>query len=306
MITVAIPTFRRPELLRSLLQVLPARLDEARAHGPVEVVVVDNDPEGSAHPVVSEAAFDGLRYVLEPAPGIAAARNAALAAAQGSDVLVFLDDDESPREGWLPALLSTWEQTGAAAVMGRVISVFDHDVDPWVLATGVFRRRPRVTGTVIPAAASGNLLLDVAQVGRRGVTFDQTLGLAGGEDNLFSRLLVARGGTIVWCNESEVEDLVPASRTTRAWAVRRAFNGGNSAVTVALRLEPRWYRRVLVRAAGIVGGIARSSIGWLWHVWGRATGDLRADARGLRTSYRGRGMVAAACGHLHHEYARGA
>ncbi len=177
-LVVAVPTFRRPATLAGLLARLPERVAEVEG-ARVEVLVPDNDPAGSARQVVRDAPLP-VRYVVEPRPGIAAVRDRALDEAADADLLAFLDDDERPRERWLAALVGTWRDTGRpAAVMGRVISVFAHEPDPWLLATGVFRRRPRPTGLEIPVAASGNLLLDLRQVRSLGTRFDVTLGLAG-------------------------------------------------------------------------------------------------------------------------------
>jgi succinoglycan biosynthesis protein ExoM len=305
-LSVAVPTFRRPELLDSLLGLLPERVAEVGDRAVVTVLVVDNDPDGSARDIVARHPADLFTYVHQPVPGIAAARNRALetAATTGADLVAFVDDDERPRPGWLPSLLDTWARTRPAAVMGRVISVFAEEPDPWLIATGVFRRRARETGTTLPVAAAGNLLVDVRQVQDLGVEFDPTLGLSGGEDTLFSRQLVARGAAIVWCNESEAEDLVPAERLTRSWAMRRAFNGGNSVVQVELRMSSGPRARALVRTRRAVGGAGRIVAGLGRHLVGRIGGDLEHDARGLRTVHRGRGMVAGALGHVHEQYAR--
>ena len=302
-VAIGIPTFRRPDKLATLLAELPARISEVGLERPVRVLVVDNDPSGSAREV-AESAGPHVEYVIEPTPGIAAVRNRLLDEAAGSRLLAFIDDDERPLQHWLSALVATWVTYGSAAVMGRVISVFPDEVDPWLLGTGVFRRRERPTGLQIPVAAAGNLLLDLDQVRSLGIRFDTSLGLAGGEDTLFSRMLVAAGGRIVWCNESRAEDDVPAERLTRQWAMRRAYNGGNLAVDNDLRSEPSAMRRPAIRVRRFLGGIARTVFGWLRHVWGRVRGDQEHDARGLRTAYRGWGMVAGAVGRRHLEYTR--
>ncbi|GEK78822.1 glycosyltransferase family 2 protein [Agrococcus baldri] len=302
-IAIGIPTYRRPDRLAALLASMPARIAEVEGDVDVLVLVVDNDASGTAHDVVRAAPLP-VRYDIEPTPGIAAVRNRLLDLASDRHAIAFIDDDEVPRPEWLAALVSTWRRTGAAAVMGRVISVIDEDADPWVLATGVFRRRSRPTGLEMRAAACGNLLIDLDQLRRTGVRFDATLGLAGGEDTLFSKQLLAAGGRIVWCDESQADDAVPAERITRAWAMRRAFNGGNTAVHVELRMEPRPIHQLTIRARRLLGGFARTVVGWLRHAFGRLRGDLHADARGLRTAYRGLGMMAAAGGHMHREYAR--
>src|SRR3954469_16278179 len=71
-VVVAVLTYRRTDRLAGLL---PQLVQQAAAVG-AAVLVVDNDPEASARPV---AAGSPVRYVHEPRPGIAAARNRALA-----------------------------------------------------------------------------------------------------------------------------------------------------------------------------------------------------------------------------------
>lgn len=301
-VAIAIPTFRRPDRLSKLLHSLPPRISECTA-AVVEVVVVDNDPNASAR---EAAQFDSLpvRYVVEATPGIAAARNRLLTEASGSDLVAFIDDDEIPRPGWLSSLIDVWRSHRSAAVMGRVISVFDDDVDPWILASKTFHRPPRQTGLSLQVAAAGNLLVDMAQVEKLGLSFDANLGLAGSEDTLFSRQLVERGGSIVWCNESETEDFVVASRLTRRWVEQRAFSSANGWTRVDLMLEPSSLGRLKLRSKYLVGGIARIALGYGGHLYGRTRRDLTCDARGVRLLHRGRGMVAASVGRHYEEYQR--
>ncbi|MFL0457503.1 glycosyltransferase family 2 protein [Brachybacterium paraconglomeratum] len=301
-VTVAIPSYRRPERLANLLAALPERLEEV-PDSVIEVLVIDNDPEASARDVVTGTAPQA-RYVHEPTPGISAARNRALDESRGSDLLAFVDDDEIPRAGWLSSLVEVWRRHHATAVAGRLISLFEQGTDPWILASKTFYRSQRPTGTPLPAASTANLLLDLAQVQQLNLRFDEALGLSGGEDTLFTRQLVDRGGSLLWCNESEVEDTVASSRLTREWAAQRAFSAGNGLVNVDLRLAPTSTRRLALRGKYLLGGTARVAAGMARHRYGRARSHLEHDARGLRTFHRGRGMLAGARGHLYHEYAR--
>lgn len=188
--------------------------------------------------------------------------------------------------------------------MGRVISVFDEDVDPWLLASGTFRRPPRPTGTVLQVAAAGNLLLDLRSVRRLGLRFDPSLGLGGGEDTLFSRQLARRGGLIVWCNESETEDLVVASRLSRAWAAQRAYSSANAGTRIQLTLTEGKIRRGILRLKALVGGVARIVVGGLRKIFGTLTSNITHHARGTRLVHRGRGTIAAALGRRYDEYRR--
>ena len=309
-LTVAILTFRRPAELAECLSrvadhVLTTR-GALRNHSlRPTILVVDNDPEGSARHVVEATAVHSgftLSYVIEPTPGIAAARNRAVLESDRSDLLVFIDDDERPTESWLLPLITTWQQTGAAAVMGRVVSVFDSPLSPWVEAGQFFRRRRMPTGTEIEVGAAGNLLLDLLQVHRLGVRFDTRLGLGAGEDSLFTMQLVRSGGRMVWCDESVATDHVPSDRMTRRWVLDRARSHGNTETVVELMLGtmPPVQTRVRAAARGglrVAGGFTRYGLGLL-------TGSNRHQARGLRTAYRGLGIAAGAAGVVVQEYAR--
>ena len=202
-VTVAVPTYRRPDDLRAVLPLLLAQAREAGGRYTADVLVVDNDPEGTGAAVVHELAADDLRYVAEPTPGIAAVRNRAIDEAAGSTLLAFIDDDERPAAGWLAALLRTWSATGAAGVVGRVRAEYvAGELDPWIAAGGFFARRSLPTGSAVTVAATSNLLLDLGQVRDLGVRFDPALGAGGGEDTLFTRSLARSGGRLVWCDEA--------------------------------------------------------------------------------------------------------
>lgn len=313
-IVVAVLTYCRPEALRGGLPLILDQLvrlgDDFGRTVSGRVVVVDNDPAASARPVVgairSAAPSPNLmEYVVEPIAGIAAARNRALDEGGDSRLLVFIDDDERPRENWLRSLVQTWQLHGTAAVMGRVISEFDGELDPWVAAGDFFRRRSMPTGTTITVAAAGNLLLDLQQVRELGVRFDSRLRLGAGEDSLFSRQLVARGGRIVWCEESAATDCVPPERMTRSWVLARAWSHGNTETVVDLYLAQGAGRRILLRASAIGRGLIRMAGGGGRFLFGAITGSRRHQARGLRTAYRGAGIAAGGAGVAFQEYARG-
>jgi glycosyltransferase involved in cell wall biosynthesis len=301
-------TFHRPDQLADGLEPV---LDQARhlvesSGGTItaRVLVVDNDPDGSARGAVAELGAADVTYVIEPTPGIAAARNRALDESAQSDVLVFIDDDERPQPNWLASLVDTWQAYGSAAVAGRVVPVFTEEVDPWITDGRFFVRRKLATGTVVRAAAAGNLLLDVEQLASLGVRFDQRLGLGGGEDTLLTRQIVARGGTIVWCAESNAEDLVPADRLSRRWVLTRAWSHGNTTAVVDLLIARRARDRAVVRLRSILGGAARVLAGGARAVVGTVIRSNRHSARGLRAAFRGAGMAAAGLGIAYKEYAR--
>ncbi len=311
-IVIAIPTFRRPELLAALLAALPERIAELDPGDRAAVLVVDNDPSGSAAATVASCPLPA-RFVVETGAGVAHVRNRALDEADnalraigetGADALVFIDDDEVPEPGWLRSLVDTWRAYDCAAVMGTVRSDLPADLDPWLVATGTFRRASHPTGTEMPAAATGNLLLDLARVRRVGARFDPRLSLTGGEDTLFTRALVRAGERIVWCAESVAVDTVVPERLTRDWARERAYMRGNATVHIALMEATGPARISVLRCGFALGGAARILCGLLLRAAGRLVSRPDTDAHGWRVLHRGRGMLAASAGYVHRAYAR--
>jgi peptidoglycan/xylan/chitin deacetylase (PgdA/CDA1 family)/glycosyltransferase involved in cell wall biosynthesis len=305
-IAVAIPTYQRPERLASLLAQLPARFAELDEGFDAEVFVIDNDPAGTARDVATDPPH-GVRvtYSPEPTPGIAAARQHALDATVGFDLLAFIDDDEVPHPNWLRALVDTWSRTGAAAVAGHVHTAFPPGTDPWVLASGLFARPLRDDGAQLPAAGAGNLLLDLMQIHDAGITFDTSLGLSGGEDTLFTRAIVSAGGKVVACPLSVAEDALEPERATRRFALARARHHGQTQSVIELRLTHGTVSRIRSRVRNVIKGVGWAARGTLRRAVGALTGSLARRAGGARDVQRGIGLVEGALGAAAPEYARG-
>src|ERR1700728_2937290 len=121
--SVVFPSYRRPgDLERAIASVL-AQEGVATSY---EILVVDNDPAGSAEPVATVMAARSqvpIRYVREPRPGISHARNAGVGHAAGR-YLAFLDDDEEADPHWLAQFTTALERFGADAVVGPVYPLF--------------------------------------------------------------------------------------------------------------------------------------------------------------------------------------
>ncbi|MCU1658270.1 MAG: glycosyl transferase family 2 [Pseudonocardiales bacterium] len=301
-VLIAVITYRRTA---DLATALPLVLREAASVSPAaDVLVVDNDPNGSARDVVRMLDVPNLRYVGEPVPGIAAARNRAIDEAASARFLVFIDDDEHPEPGWLRGLLETSKSLDAAAVAGPVVSTFETEPDEWIVGGRFFVRRNLPTGAPIAVAATNNLLLDLHQIKPHRLRFDEAFGLTGGSDTLFSRKLVEHGLRMVWCAEAVVVDRVPAARVSRDWVLRRAFRTGNTASRVALALCGSRGRRLSVRVAATLRGLVRLAGGAVRVIAGAAAGSVAMRARGRRTISRGAGMIAGAYGRTFSEYAR--
>jgi len=236
-ITVAIPTRMR---VASLARLLNSVADQTRPPATqIEVVVIDNDPSGSAASVVESArlnGMEGLRYVIEPVPGVALVRNRALELARG-DALAFIDDDEIPARDWILRLATAMREHRADAVFGPVVSEYPMTAGAWIRRLQVFDRKRHPTGfrVGIRDMRTGNVMLSLAWLRAQQpmLAFDHRLGLTGGEDVLFFAEALDRGLRAVWCDEAVVTESIPESRANVRYVLRRSFQLGITACTVA-------------------------------------------------------------------------
>jgi len=160
-VSVCVATCERPIGLANLLGAFEVL--EISVHTALQVVVVDNDPAGSAKAVCDEFCARHaypLRYVAEKRRGIPFARNTALSVAlSDSDFVAFIDDDEIPESGWLAELLRVQALYGADVVTGPCLPHYLEPPPHWVVEGG-FHELPRhsMAGTTkIFSAASTTL-----------------------------------------------------------------------------------------------------------------------------------------------------
>ncbi|MER8036245.1 glycosyltransferase [Streptomyces hydrogenans] len=115
--SVVVATRERPA---SLARALDSLL--AQDHPDHELIVVDNAPRTTAtHDLVAGAYAGRVRYVREDRPGLAAAHNAGVAAADG-EVLAFTDDDVIADPRWLSALAAPFAaDPGLGCVTGLIL-----------------------------------------------------------------------------------------------------------------------------------------------------------------------------------------
>lgn len=298
-VVVAVLTYRRNEQLAGLLPILVKQCERLTAR----VVVVDNEPSGRAERVVQPWIGTCVSYVHEPGPGLASARNRALDAAAGADLLAFLDDDEIPGADWLLHLVRAWKAWGCTAVAGPVRWKLTVDA-PWVAASMVLDRAHRPTGVLLRGAATNNILLDLAAVDALGLRFDERFGLSGGEDTMFTHLLVRRGGSIRWSDEAEVVEPVPRSRATRRWILSRTFRSGTTWSRVHVLLAGSAARRRTARLELVGRGLWRVAGGTMALVTGTVRADMGVRAPALCAVASGAGMVLGAVGYAYREYGR--
>jgi glycosyltransferase involved in cell wall biosynthesis len=226
-ITVCVCTYRRPELLRSLL--LSVTAQETRNLFDYNVVVVDNDVSQSAKQVVhevSESAAIAIAFHVEPERNIALARNKALAHADG-DFVAFIDDDEVPVSDWLAKLLNTCLETRVDGVLGPVVPRYEVEPPGWVRKSRLYDRPRHKTGVIIDwtEGRTGNLLFRRELLHGSAAVFRSEFG-SGGEDRDLFRRWISAGRRFAWCDEAVAYEFVPAVRWKPSFLIRRALLRG--------------------------------------------------------------------------------
>jgi succinoglycan biosynthesis protein ExoM len=300
-VDVCIATCQRPQGLQRLLGGLQSQLLPGREEPEVRVVVVDNDPAGSARGVCEEARTwlrFPLVYVVEKRRGIPQARNTAVATAlDHAEFLAFVDDDEIPDAGWLAELLRVQRARGADAVAGPCLPLFEEGAPDWVTRGRFFEHPRHTTGARIDYAFTHNVLVGTAAVAGMPALFDERLALAGGSDVEFFERFAESGRRIVWADAAVVHEWIPASRARLSWLLRRAFRVGCSQTRVERWRRPRrrsdaWLLAnacwCLVKAGGLLA---------LSALRGRA-----ATVRALRLAWSGAGRLFALAGGSYEEY----
>jgi len=283
-VSVIVPTMRRPESLQRALRSLFAQTGVSDRLA--SIVVVDNDPAGTAAETVSRLTAHSpcpLIYRHEPRPGVATARNAGLGMTPAT-LIAFLDDDEAASPGWLAALLGAQASTQADAVFGPISGRVPEGTG-WATPylEGFFGREgPSSTGWIHHAYGCGNSLLVRATALPGPTPFDASADQSGGEDDALFAALKSRGGRFGWAAEAWVEEFAPPHRATLRYALSRAFAYGQGPSQTAAKARDwpgvaRWMAIGAVQAG--VWGLAAIALTVLAHP-SRAT-LMDRTARGL-------------------------
>ncbi|MFZ5790041.1 MAG: glycosyltransferase family 2 protein [Pseudomonadota bacterium] len=244
-VSIVICTFNRPQLLQQAIcscvaQQLPDGIS-------IEILVVDNSPDANASVLVRQVAETSpvaVRYVSEPRPNIARARNAGIAAS-AAPYIAFLDDDEEASPHWIAGMVATMERTGADVVFGSVLPRFETGGPPaWDPDARQFTRdmglpdgapAPLMATRSSRGGGTGNCLIRRATCIRGTEPFDPAFGETGGEDTDFFLGLAGRGCRFVWCSEAPVREFVPADRTSLDYMARRTFRQNQSYVRLRVK-----------------------------------------------------------------------
>lgn len=225
-IAVCICTYKRPEMLKRLLTDLASQqTDGAFTYS---VVVADNDEARSAASVIDK--MRGIlpvpiEYCVEPARGIAHARNRVVTTAIG-DFLAFIDDDEFPQPDWLLNLLRTCQRYDVSGVLGPVKRYLEPQAPAWLKKSSLYDRPVNPTGLEVKwrESRTGNVLLHHSVIAGEETPFRPEF--IAGEDQDFFRRKIELGHRFIWSSNAVVHELLPPARWKRGYYVRKAMLQG--------------------------------------------------------------------------------
>jgi succinoglycan biosynthesis protein ExoM len=237
--SICIATYKRPELLKKLINSLVIQtLPEATK---LEILVVDNSVQREAELIIkrfSRQFPDLFCYLIQKEKNISLTRNMAVKKAKG-EYLFFIDDDEYAESNWLMSLYYTLLKFNADAVFGKVISYFDEGTLEWIKKSYIYNRPSPPTGTIAKATRTGNCVVRASLLKKTNGPFDPKYGISGGSDTHLFETLRIQGAKYVNCEEAITYEYVPKERSTQRWLFKRAFRGGNDFTRHAVELATR-------------------------------------------------------------------
>jgi Predicted glycosyltransferases len=202
-ISIVIPTYNRPERLKSCLEAI-SELDYPQEQ--FEVIVVDDGSPTPVNKIVEP--FANVKLFVQTNAGPARARNRGAREAIG-EFLAFTDDDCRPAPGWLNELEAASRSLPYdTAIGGRTINALDSD--PYAAASQLlvdylYENQQRRTGDEKRLDGSfftSNNVLFGREMFLRIGGFSDKFRHAAGEDREICNRWVAHGGTLKFAPEA--------------------------------------------------------------------------------------------------------
>jgi glycosyltransferase involved in cell wall biosynthesis len=266
-LSVVIPTYRRPDLLKRCLSALAAQTLDPRLY---EVVVVDDGASlgtwKTVRAVAAAAPIPAIRYFAAPSrKGPAAARNLGWRAARGG-IIAFTDDDCIPCSDWLAEGYAMFHDPAVSGSWGRIVVPLPEQPTDHDLNTKGLERSPCATANCFytqPALAS---------VGG----FDERFTAAWREDSDLQFTLLERGGRLLPCEQAVV--VHPTRPASWGISLRQQRNNVFNALLFkkhpglyrTLQPHPPWRYYATVAALSIAVGGTAVAPSPLWALGGAA------------------------------------
>ena len=242
--SVCIATFKRPALLRKLIQSLfeQKKIDDII----LEIIIVDNDIERSAKEIVAEFSDTSsitISYYEQPIQNIALTRNMAVDKSSGHYIAI-IDDDETADNYWIRNLIDTVVRFNADAVFGYVLPVFPHSTPVWIQQREIYFMPMDKTGDPAFSYYTTNCMIKASNVRKFNLRFDPEYGLSGGSDRVFFDLLSEYKFKFVVCREAITYETIPAHRTKLKSICSRQIQKGNNYGRIVIASDNNKFHKI--------------------------------------------------------------
>jgi succinoglycan biosynthesis protein ExoM len=293
-VLIAVCTHKRPIMLEACLSsLLGQETDYSFSHS---IAVIDNDPAMSARDTVSIMALATretiVHYLHEPKRGIARARNHALAFARknGYTHLAFIDDDEIASPTWIKNLMHP-DYLDTPILGGRKIMTYGPEIPEW--ARPKYNPKPPFgEGAFVGKVATSNMRIG-PQLINCPITFDEAIGLGGGEDSDFVMRARKLNFKVQHTNRAITHETAHPQRMTIRGQANRTFWYAASNLRLDMRHKgSKWMG--IKKIPSIIGTIPH---GLLYGLLGACIWPVRPD-RGKRTILKGAKLIAKGQGYL--------
>lgn len=244
-----------------------------------ELIVIDNGSTDRTRAVAEAAQLTNVafRYISEPTPGLARARNTGLNAAAG-DVLLFTDDDVRVPRQWIEGMCRPLENGDADAVAGGVVFPADLDAElsrpPHSLHRSWFASTEDLDRASPHYMVGANMALH-RRVLERVPRFEIELGagaLGFGEETFFCSMLLSAGYRLAGALDVAVEHHFARSRLANDALLDMARKRGRSDAFIYHHWSHRQSRLIMPRLA--LATLKR----WRSRVGDRMTGVLSEES----------------------------
>jgi len=213
----------------------------------VDVIVVENDEEENTRSKIEEFTTKSslpVKYFLEPNLGISHARNRSVREAGKVDFCCFVDDDQKVDMNWLSELLKCQEEFGSEGVFGVNPPLFGEKVPAHI--DFFHQPKPLPYGEPVEQAYTNCLLLKKEVLDTYDEPFDVRLNFTGGEDVSLSKSIIDKGGRILSNPKAIAYEIVPETRMTEKYIIKRTYKMANTKFYVRSLREPGFKKKSII------------------------------------------------------------
>jgi glycosyltransferase involved in cell wall biosynthesis len=257
--SIVIPTYKREEGIRILLDSIIISDKENKLKDEFEIIVVKNDKETNIEQLKKE--YPMIIFIEEKIPGSSQARNAGVKIARG-EYLVFLDDDEEVERDWVNVLISILKTNEYKMIAGEMKLVYEKPKPLWIgkhieglYSKITWKNSPRFLSEKEWSSA-GHMIIEsnlLKELGGFPIFKNmQRVGLSGltaNEDRYLKIKAEKLGIKTYYSDKLSLKHYIPEERTEKEWVIERSFNQGISDFSIDYHFfDKKFYNKKVIKA----------------------------------------------------------